>query len=451
VARGLRRTPPPPGAPGWLALGAIGAGLAMGVKYTAVLLVFAPLLLWVAAGAAGRGLGVKRALGRTLLFAVAALVLFSPWLARNAANTGNPVYPLLYSTLDGEPWSAEQNARWTQAHARPALAAGQSLLGRMAAELREVLLVLPPLGPKELALETHRKGSLLLVLFVPFCLLRRRTRRLALCLAAHWMLLYGLYFFFTQHNERFLAVGTPVLAALSALGAAALLRRRVLKPLWGLIVLLLLFAPSRTLTYAQATLTMPVALGTQAPGEFLRQKSFGHYADMQALNEETARLPEARVLFLGEARTFYCRADCVAPTVFNRHPLAAIVRDASEAATVGARLRTAGYTHLYVNTGELNRLQTTYRHRFGGRERLGMLDGFDWERFGAWLKGPSVERRLLRVYAPDGHPLDLCDWERLVGRAVPGHYTAVYRLRPPAANDDVRQDVSDDAAPPAAK
>ena len=40
----------------------------------------------------------------------------TPWLAKNALDTGNPVYPLAYNVFGGRYWDAELDAKWSQAH-----------------------------------------------------------------------------------------------------------------------------------------------------------------------------------------------------------------------------------------------------------------------------------------------------------------------------------------------
>ena len=93
------------------------AGLAGGCKYTAFAFVAAALgIAWfVAMRASLRERGARLA-----IYALGAVVAVSPWLIRNAAFTGNPVYPFAYEWLGGKDWSAEQATRWDVAHRVPA-------------------------------------------------------------------------------------------------------------------------------------------------------------------------------------------------------------------------------------------------------------------------------------------------------------------------------------------
>jgi len=372
----VRRRRTRPGPLGWVALAGAAAGSAMGVKYTAALLVFLPLLLWAVAWPALGGFRVLECARRGAIYGLVATACFSPWLIRNAINTGNPVYPLLYHVFDGRNWTEQKDARWKHAH-RPQGICTDRPLRALTEQAQDVLFF------------NQRKATVLLLLFAPFCLLVPRSRRaVAAWAAGHWCLLFLLYFLFTQWNSRFLDAGVPLLAALSGIGAGALTATR-----WALVpraaaAVLLLFAPSRAMNYRAAAGSLAVMAGALSVETFFQ--GYGPYGNMQFLN---ANLPEnARVLFLGEARTFYCRRDFVASTVFDSNALEEIQERCATAEELRDELRAAGITHIYADTFELYRLQTSYRYRYRGegdpapREYLGMLDGFDWELFGEFAE-----------------------------------------------------------------
>ena len=79
------------------------AGAAFACKYPAAVQAVVPAGLAVAAGFVTGG----RATGKNCAaFAAATLVFAGPWLVRNLLNTGNPVFPLLWSVLGGDGWDA---------------------------------------------------------------------------------------------------------------------------------------------------------------------------------------------------------------------------------------------------------------------------------------------------------------------------------------------------------
>jgi len=104
-----------------LALAGAMAGLACGVKYTAL-----PILL-MAAPLAFAALSLyhphvrtafRKLLAGLALYLLMALALCSPWLLRNVAWTGNPVFPEAMRLLGHAHFSPEQVDRWERAHSR---------------------------------------------------------------------------------------------------------------------------------------------------------------------------------------------------------------------------------------------------------------------------------------------------------------------------------------------
>ena len=86
----------------YLLLAAVCCGLALGVKYNglisfALLTLFVPFLYVRHAQPASNG--QLRAAGFGLLFCAVTLLVFSPWMIRNAVWTGNPVHPLFPSVF----------------------------------------------------------------------------------------------------------------------------------------------------------------------------------------------------------------------------------------------------------------------------------------------------------------------------------------------------------------
>lgn len=91
------------------------AGFACGVKLTAVplLLVAVPVVLLLVLFRRSRRL----AMVGPLVFVLAGMAAFSPWLLRNLAWTGNPVFPEGRTVFGSAHFSREQAERWRRAHA----------------------------------------------------------------------------------------------------------------------------------------------------------------------------------------------------------------------------------------------------------------------------------------------------------------------------------------------
>jgi hypothetical protein len=156
------------------------------------------------------------------------------------------------------------------------------------------------------------------------------------------------------------------------------------------------------------------------------------YSAIALVNESPS---VGKVLFIGEARAFYCEKPFAAPTVFNDQPIEKAVAGAKDADGVYAALRAQGFTHLLINTAELIRLQDptkAYGYTLDGRTHLGILDGFDWDRFGAFM-----DRHTKRLFISGGkqtHPWPDYNWNRREALREkgkpPGGFVGVYELVP---------------------
>lgn len=112
------------------ALGVAGimAGFACGTKYTAVptvLVMFPAAAMTVMAlcrvgGAHPTFSQARRILLACVVSGLAGLVVFSPWLIRDLAWTGNPVFPMEQRLLGQAHFDDVQTHRWDTAHATPA-------------------------------------------------------------------------------------------------------------------------------------------------------------------------------------------------------------------------------------------------------------------------------------------------------------------------------------------
>jgi 4-amino-4-deoxy-L-arabinose transferase-like glycosyltransferase len=414
-----------PGPRGWVLLAAMATGFAMGIKYTAALLFFIPILAWLAATGFSASVAPKEILRRVGLFAAVSILCFSPWLIRNYADTRDPVYPLLYSLFGSSNWDAQKDARWRQAHSPRDLSPANFF-----AQAREALFVDSPEA------ENLTMASLLLFLFAPFALLTRRwTRLVALLLAGDVALMFALWFYSTQQNLRFLEAGGPALAGLSAIGVAAALPSRYAFGLRQIVLVLLLVEPSRWFNYIAVERSLGSALGTVSTEGYFQTRApdlyRSLYQPMLAVNDPALLPRNAKVLFLGEARMFYCRRAHEASTVFDTNALEEIVRAARTPEEIRDGLKKEVITHLYVNTAELRRLQMTYRYVYKDRERLGMLDGFNWELFGRFAK-----EHLRPVWTYPAAPEFSFPWERwpeYLKQAESGapapNFIAIYELR----------------------
>lgn len=195
------------GSRGEVVLAGLFAGFACGTKLTAVPTVLLALPLAMAAtkiavlrprpGAAGHG--ASRPLrGEVVAFLLAGLLSFAPWLVRNVAWTGNPVFPEMTAWFGRAHFSPEQVDRWQAAHSprndqRSIAARLEALVKHSTLDWRGA----------------HVLGGLLVVgIVVGFA---RRTRE-SVMLATLLLLLLAFWLGLSHLQGRFLVLGIPLAA-----------------------------------------------------------------------------------------------------------------------------------------------------------------------------------------------------------------------------------------------
>ena len=308
------------------------AGLAGGCKYTALALVAAALALaWLAACRAP----LRVPLGRLSLYVAGAVVAFSPWLIRNTAFTGNPVYPFAYRWFGGAAWSAEQDQRWSHGHA---VRADRSALG---ARLRSAWDELPAgrfygsglflLAAFGLALGWSRRAALLLtwsgLIVVLWMMLTHMPGRFALPLVIPLALLVG-------GVQASIHVAVPVLACIALVGAV-------------------LNADDCVKEFRRNVATW------QRYGVALPELVGGTEGFAQSQPLEGWLPADGSAWIVGEARAFYLPRNVHYTVVFSRDPWLEYCRTATPAEAV-AWLRTQNVSSVVFSWAEIERLRGTY-------------------------------------------------------------------------------------------
>ncbi len=331
----------------WLALGLV-LGWVASSKLSGLYWVAAAL---VAARMAGWPLG---ALSRAT---VIALLMVTPWLIRAFVHTGNPVYPMFYSLLDGQPWSRESQARLLAdlPYGTPGSLGWMGLL-RL---------------PLDLVLHPERFGSAsdvgtlavlstcgLLALPVASRLagLRGHARLLGDA-AAGFVLVAGAGWVMTTPTTRFFApafmLGLAVLAGLCV---------QFRKTAQGLVLVMLLVAGSGGAwqfinQHTTVFSSVNVALGREKGDAYLA-RVLDHFPAARFVRETLPR--DVRLLFIGETRPYYFSRDAVAPHPIDAHPLSRWVHEETSAESLIRRLSAEGITHVVLNVHEFRRVHEKY-------------------------------------------------------------------------------------------
>ncbi|MHC4873442.1 MAG: ArnT family glycosyltransferase [Planctomycetota bacterium] len=321
-------------------LSGIFAGLSAGVKYPALLFFCMPVMLIICLDNWKKGSALKSA----AVFIAGILFVFTPWLAKNVLQTGNPVFPIFNSLFSVTGWTDILNQRFHDAHrasdfSSSAVFSYLKILffkGRQLFPTPFIFILLSVPG-----MFSHEKE------------IRRHFRYLF-----GWvMLIVMLWFFLTHRLDRFLQPAF-VIASLGGAVALADLKNRYLK-MFFIFASILVFLFSITIAgwslYLKDKGYSSVALHGKSAELIL--KNDPSYKAAEILKTFP---PQSKILALGDAAHFYYPHNVKMAVVFDHHPLFTALEKSESAEQLAAFLKKDSYTHLYISWPELARLHATY-------------------------------------------------------------------------------------------
>jgi hypothetical protein len=307
-----------------------------------------------------------RAWGRAVLIgSIAGVLALSPWLVRNAAACGSPVFPFATGVFGAGHWTEEQGARWARAHAPQ---------GSAPDRLRLAIWTDPSTEPGDNPVARRRGVSnpQWLALFPSACAagavllfgVRRRRIALGLLLALGGQL--GAWLLLTHLQSRFLIPCLLTAAPLVGIAAGAVRTPRFAGAGSGLLLCLVQVVAAWTI-FTHERGGAPNALLLAGPGAFMGAgytRELGEALPAAFVNHE---LPEgAAVVLVGGATPLYYRHPVRYATVWDRSTLFDLperlaTHDAEELFVLIdfgelARLRASGYLDPGITPGLLDRV-----------------------------------------------------------------------------------------------
>lgn len=309
-------------------LASLFAGACMAVKYTGVFVYVFTVVYFVY-----EGLQRREKAARLLIYLAAGALITVPYLARNFVLTGDPVYPFFAGLFGVNGYMLSDAQNYIRHVSDFGIGTG----------IKEFFISPFVAVFKNMAFGGDAVSAALLI--APLALLLSGIKHV--WFPAAFAVFYYIVWFFTAGVLRFLA---PVEAAAVFIIAASYARfaeRNKGAFLKILAVLLVISQAGMTVYFAEKYLS-PLSFFTQDRETYLAGK-LSYYEPCRKINA----LPEnGRVLFMGEARTFYCEKPVIAHTVFNTREYL----PPEEKKFIGyLKEKNAGY--IFINRVELKRLK----------------------------------------------------------------------------------------------
>jgi len=343
----------------WLFLSAVLCGFAMGTKYTGLYFFVASLLIMLlrlAFDKKGLALIVKSA----ILFGVIALLVSSPWFIKSLIYTGNPVYPAL-TNIFGRTEYQKVSIGFTS---------GKAALH----PLRFVRLPWDMTFRHKNFGSASQIGPLFLIFLVPLIFVRKVKRevRYVLGFAAFLFLFWAV----TIINTRYYLAGIAVLSLWIGYCCDRYLGKRLLR--WVICPILgasFLYNIVYTLNLT-TDLFDPgaVVFGRETKEEYLTER-LEHYPVMRFAN--TALPDDAKVLFIGEARTYYIKRNYEANSAYDKTIIVEMIKRSVTVDDLLKQLKQEGITHILYNSREAYRLNEMFNYfNWDNPEQKQLFDTF---------------------------------------------------------------------------
>jgi len=315
----------------WLDLG-LACGLAAATKFPAGVPIAAVLGVAFVLARHDRLLVVRSGF---VAATTASLVLIRNWI-----HTGNPFYPLLWNLLGGKGWTLRDQERW-QALVYEGVGGLESIPNGL------LRLIRPPGGLGWWALTALP----LMILALGGRDDAGRNRRLvaAITLAAlcGWLA--------SSQTTRYAFPLAALLAILAACGISRL-SGRTATVVGGLMGITILHGALGFVGFTLGTLHLgDLWLGRRTAEQWRASVTINDPLPLyRAAHDELP--PSARILVVGEGRSWGCSFSHHVSSPYDLQLVQEIVENSRDPADVARRISDAGWTHLVINWGELERL-----------------------------------------------------------------------------------------------
>lgn len=351
---------------GLVALAGIFGGLAMGIKYSGMVMVLI-IVLGAVLFLRKRDIPRDSQMGTTAIkVLIIAIVVAAPWYLKNWMFTGNPVYPFLYSLFGGREWSQEMARMYTLF---------LSFVGSEPGILNYLKLpwdVCFVGGGGRPNFDGYIGPIFLLVPVLSMAIRPKLVEiRLMLFFSAVYFVLWGML----VQQLRFLVPIFPVLCIVLAL---LIHKGREASLITRLSILSFCFFTMTINTYIHVDRFRHIAPqkyigGTQSEAEFLRSR-LRSYPAVEYINYHLTDQDKVLFVFLGDG-PYYCKRPYVYDPVFEANTFMDVIKESTSATEALLRFRQRGITHILLNhhhvSSILSILEERHRGKFAGL--LGLL------------------------------------------------------------------------------
>lgn len=346
----------------WFVLSGIFCSLAVGTKYTAIVTMFFPLGItlliheWLRNKSSFRA-GVQK----IILLGLIVLCGTSPWLIKNSAYTGNPLYPFFNAVFNSQGSQMIDYGEY--------LSRDHSLFPRGQPWFDFIIQALK--APWTVTMTTNGaagKTGVVFLLCLPGVLFLKKVRGTTKYLLVIAGSSFWCWVFLLPRTLRYVFPMFPPLGVVTAdilwhIPVSPRVRKIILSGISVLLIYHLMLFLSEEIWILRP---FTYLFGNQSQEEFLLDHGVEYYPVIQYVNRE---IPEnSKILFVGESRGYYCERDYLLYTVIvgiddNELILRRLIVESQNTKEVIQKLHQMKITHILLNKSEMRRFTRTYLSR----------------------------------------------------------------------------------------
>ncbi|MEW6556906.1 MAG: phospholipid carrier-dependent glycosyltransferase [Elusimicrobiota bacterium] len=353
----------------WLVLSAIFAGLAMGVKYTGLFVALGVFAIYVFSEKKLIVFNPLKIAKNIFVWGLISSVIVMPWLVKNYIYKKNPVYPFMNEVFPKDPHS------------------DYGKLKHFTNETRQFEKIEIKNWVKHPWLITMGKVpnsenfTPLFLFLIPLFLFFPRPP-VVLKYAIVYFVVVWLTWSFSSTMIRFMMPAFPVAGLIISSYLNVDFYKSLKKILcWVVLVVCLINVYwSARIYYIQGG--WKVVFGKQTKQEFLSTTHssypYGYYAAIEFINKNL--LKDAKVMFIGEGRSFYIERIPVVSTAQDTTPIVKWAKSSKSADELYLKIKQECITHIFFNLGEAIRLGKSYRMFQWDEKSLSVYNKF-WKKY----------------------------------------------------------------------
>ncbi len=351
----------------WFIFAGIFCGIAIGTKYTAVLVTFftVEVLLFLHISFVKKK-SILTVLKYCASFGLIVLICFSPWLIKNTIYTNNPLHPFSFSLFKSNSTEINDYNQVMQRIGNPIHKWFYGYRNKESSLLEGIKLILS--SPWRITMTINGaagKTGIIFLIGLPFLFLIKKKP-----LYIRYLLLFSgsVFFIWVLLLPWMLRFAFPMFPSLSIILAYSFVELWKSYPLkkWITLGISIVLTYNLVLFFSEMTSILrpfPYLFSNQSQEEFLISHGVNYFPVIEWANNTIPQ--NSKILFIGELRGYYCKREYILHVGIDgideeKLILRNLIKKSNSINELLQELNSSGITHIIINFPEMKRLAKAY-------------------------------------------------------------------------------------------